>query len=1119
MGFLEDFYKEATKNNKIKSNADLNLASRTQAGLVKDPNRDKMDFYGTFASTFDPKFGDQLQAAYDVKKKRLDRIKAFEAAAAQADKAAADNTNRTAAGNIVKYGPNAAKNAVVDTSKSIAQSITQPVVDVVNNARSIPQGASDKNFNADQIISAQKKAQSLPNDIKESAKGLNPSQQIQLLKLVDAGVKPDKLRNYLKTAKVEKNQQDVKTAGTALSTASMAVGGEGATKAFAEGGIRAAANDVALTAASGALGNTGNTLTQNPGATKEELLKSAALGAGFGATTGIVSAGAGTLLKNLKNKSPSAEMLSRVPRSDAKPFSGTVDDITKSKIDSVIQQAAATPRPEGTVRVFQATGKGTTSNWVTDNIDRLQAFKNNNTGVSDNFTFMDVPTDALKPTRNGSDIFKLKTAAADVNKPSISSRISTAVDNTVPDANNPNLTAGSVPMAAQRTEALAVEKKLAQGFDLKATPNISLADQADKAVNILNADYEKAKAIAMGDVNPPNGVLPSTVFEAVKARAAREGDAETLRKLATESKIPGVGKSYGQYNAAFAYKDPESPFTAMESIVQARKKAGNPNLPADLTPEESTAITNMARDVAAKKAAIQNGANRFEYGNARVAYDNYVNTLKQEAEKKSLKDYSARELAGKGITETASLAKSLKASLDVSRLLRQDWKTVFSHPLIWAKNSAKSLKDAVDQFGGKEVADAVKADIVSRPNADLYQSMEKAAGVNLFPINEEAFPSTLPERVPGFGRIYKASEAAFTAGQWRERADLADLYINIAKQTGVDLTDKKELASLGEFIGNLTSRGKVKNQGRADLYNKLFFAPRNLKANLRFLTAEQGHGATSFVKQEAAKNLLKTIAGTAVILSTANALKPGSVDFDPRSSNFGKIKIGNTRFDVSGGMASMITLASRLVPTVHNGKTGFWYKSSSTGQWTDLQGKNFGQQDVMDVLTNFAEGKASPGAATLIDLWKGETFTGDKLTPGGELKNAFLPLPIATYQELQKDPKSANKLVSMLADGLGVGTNTYSTQKDWNKVDTKKITGFKSSVSQDTFMKANQDYNDTFDSWYQRVQKNPKFTSLPDDTQQKLISAKKTDLTDEILKKYGYEYKTQKSNVKLKDFK
>jgi hypothetical protein len=551
----------------------------------------------------------------------------------------------------------------------------------------------------------------------------------------------------------------------------------------------------------------------------------------------------------------------------------------------------------------------------------------------------------------------------------------------------------------------------------------------------------------------------------------------------------------------------------MRDIIKAREKAG-PNIPKGLTNEEQSTIVNLSKIMGEQRAAMEGTANgspeRLAYGHTKVAYDNYINTRTQAAlENKGLS--TIEKVAGKTIGPLSGTAKSLKAALDLSRTFRQDWKLVFSHPGIWARNTTKSFRDAVQQFGGKAVLDATKAEIISRENAPLYESIQKASGIDLFPLHEEAFPTSIPEKIPGFGRFFKASEAAFEAGQWRERAELVDHYAPIFEARGKDLTDKKFLSQFGEMVGDFTSRGKIKNEARADLYNKLFFAPRNLKANFHFITSGGYHKLDPTIRATYAKSLAKTVAGTAFILATVEHYHPGSVELDPRSSNFGKVKIGDTRFDVTGGMSSMLTLAARLVPTPHNGKWSNYYKSSSTNQITDLRNPGPTGANGWDVLVNFATGKASPVASTLINVLSGQTFVGGKPTVSSEAKNLLLPLPVANYQELKNDPKSANRLLSILADSLGVGVNTYSAQKDLNQVDTKAVNGFKSKVTPQQFTQASQAYQSEFQAWLDRAQKDTAFKNLNDNNQAQAITQKKQALLKDIMQRYGYTYKNQKN--------
>lgn len=424
-----------------------------------------------------------------------------------------------------------------------------------------------------------------------------------------------------------------------------------------------------------------------------------------------------------------------------------------------------------------------------------------------------------------------------------------------------------------------------------------------------------------------------------------------------------------------------------------------------VTMEEAGNIAALSKDVAEKKADISKGGDRLEYGRAKVAFDDYINGLK-ESKKSVLEYFKPSNIAG--------LAKSLKASLDNSVIGRQGLKVLLTHPKVWAKNSLQSFKDIVDSFGGKEVINEVRADVMSRPNAinGLYKKEGLAVGVR-----EEAYPTNLPEKIPGIGKAFKASEAAFTAFQYRSRADIFDKYVEIAEKSDGDIQ------GIGQLANSLTGRGKLGSlEPSANVVNNLFFSPRFLKSNIDSLTAHIGSKNMSpFSRKQAAINTVKIISGVAAILAVAKAFDPNSVELDPRSADFGKIRIGDTRFDVSGGMASIVTLASRIITQST--------KSSVTGKVKKLNTGRFGQPTVKDQVVNFFENKLSPAASVVADLLEGKDRQGSKPTVGGEASNLLMPLPVSNYQELASHPNSASILVAMLADELGIATNTYDGKK------------------------------------------------------------------------------------------
>lgn len=430
-----------------------------------------------------------------------------------------------------------------------------------------------------------------------------------------------------------------------------------------------------------------------------------------------------------------------------------------------------------------------------------------------------------------------------------------------------------------------------------------------------------------------------------------------------------------------------------------------------VTIEEASKIAELSKKIEDTKDIISKNGKRVEYGKAKVAFHNYINELKLKA------DRSAPTTLIQKVSNAAGQAKAIKASFDDSAIFRQGWRTLLTNPKIWAVNALKSFSNITRQFGGKNVMDEVNADIVSRPN---YEKMQKAK-LDVGTI-EEAFPTTLPEKIPLFGRIYKASEVGFTAFVHQLRADVFDKYMEIANKAGIDTTDVTELQSIGKLVNSLTGRGDLgRVEPVAGLVNNVFFSPRFLKSQFDTLTAHTFQkDVTPFVRKQAAVNLVKIIAAQAAIMSVANILQPGSAQTDPRSSDFGKIKVGNTRFDISGGAASLVTLASRLI-TMST-------KSTTTGKVNPINSGKFGAQTGTDVVYNFFENKLSPAASVIKDLLKGQTFQGTKPTILNEAQNVIVPFPIQNLVP-SSDPKAANQLLIIIADALGLNANTYSPIK------------------------------------------------------------------------------------------
>lgn len=472
--------------------------------------------------------------------------------------------------------------------------------------------------------------------------------------------------------------------------------------------------------------------------------------------------------------------------------------------------------------------------------------------------------------------------------------------------------------------------------------------------------------------------------------------------------------------------DPETSQSFLESL--AAKKFGQ-----EITFEEAKNVSELANRVRADQGKIKESdadgsASRMRYGETLDAFREYIGNLKLTAGKVPASWYLKHPL--QSIYRFSGVAKSLLSTLDNSFYGRQGIKVLYTHPDIWAKDFVKSWGRIGNELAGRDAMSALRAYAYSTKNA--LNGKYKAMGLDIGLASEEAFPSHVLTKIPVFGRVAAAAESAFNGGALMMRVKIADRMIANAERTGVNMLDATQAEPIGRIVNAMTGRGNI---GKLDVYgkeiNSLIFSVKFLKSNFDTLTAHQFQkGITPHARKLAAMNMVKILGSLTATYTLANMLSPGSVELDPRSTRFGKIKVGNTTFDPTGGMSSLATLAARMVPTVHNGKMGFYTKTRD-GEVRELGTGKFGSKSPLDVAFDFTEGKFAPYPALLRDLWRGEDFQQQKTyieghraipTPRTVLR-AHVPIPLQNFEQTMADP-NANVLLNTIMDGLGFSTTT-----------------------------------------------------------------------------------------------
>lgn len=467
------------------------------------------------------------------------------------------------------------------------------------------------------------------------------------------------------------------------------------------------------------------------------------------------------------------------------------------------------------------------------------------------------------------------------------------------------------------------------------------------------------------------------------------------------------------------------------------------------------------------------------------------------------KDKSIWKLIVDSLNFISQNSISIVASIDASFTLRQGLKTLLTNPKLWLSETKKGFSVFYNTLKGENVESAFWASVLSDP---LYlDGTYEKMGI-LESKREEQFQSGLPARIPLLGRMFKASENMFVFMAKGIRMGLAKSYLQNAKNAKIEL-DEKQLKSLGIIINSLTARGQWGKRGEPAIVRMILWAPKMIKGNIDVLTAHLGQDITPYAKKIAAQNLLKIVGITALFLMMAKAIDEDSVEFDPRSTDFGKIKAGNTRFDITGGAASLITLASRVAANS--------YKSTISGEVIKF-GTGYGEKTRFDILMDFLTGKTAPLPRLAIDLMKGQNFEGKPVTVSNALMSLAVPISIQNVIDL-KDDNSASAVLGILTDALGINATTYTAEKDWSINPSKSISAFREKVGDTKFKEANKKYNEEFNKWFEIVKKDIRYQALTQEQRQQVVSNKKLDLQEKIMRQYGFVYKKQKA-TKLPKF-
>jgi len=372
-------------------------------------------------------------------------------------------------------------------------------------------------------------------------------------------------------------------------------------------------------------------------------------------------------------------------------------------------------------------------------------------------------------------------------------------------------------------------------------------------------------------------------------------------------------------------------------------------------------------------------------------------------------------------TELVNIPKALLATADMSGFLRQGAILVASHPVL----SAKAMKDTFKfAFSPKAFVQYFK----ELHKHKYYSLMRKFKIAITNPTTgglgarEDIFISRMLQKIPGLGHIVRFAERSYVGFLNKLRVDTFTLYADELMSKGFKPTkDAKMFRAAADVVNTFSGRGTLgRLSDSAKSLNTLFFSPRLISARFHALNPRWYAKMPKPIRIRALKDFAKFVAVGTTTLGLIKLMGGDDIEVetDPRSSDFGKIRIGNTRWDIWGGFQQW----ARTFAQIAVGET----KSTVTGEIRALDKSKYPFTTRKDVGQRFIENKLGPVPALIKELISGaKTFSGEDMTIKNTLWEKLIPMYVQDIADAYKEDGIGLAVRAGVPAFFGVGVQTW----------------------------------------------------------------------------------------------
>lgn len=407
--------------------------------------------------------------------------------------------------------------------------------------------------------------------------------------------------------------------------------------------------------------------------------------------------------------------------------------------------------------------------------------------------------------------------------------------------------------------------------------------------------------------------------------------------------------------------------------------------------------------------------------------DEHIRFVKETNLRRAKAEFENRgkgEKAYDGIMQVLGIKRIVQTAIDLSIPFRQGVTLAFN-PRRWGTFN-RSFKAMMQSVFNPKKFDRIMYEIHKSPD---YQNMlkDKVVFNEMDAVDSNArnedFQKSFVYKIPFIREPLLASNRAADGFLNVSRNEMYLKGKTMLERQGITRENSPEsYEALGKWVMNITGRGNLlkfledSHNGRIVASNT-FFGARLMASRFNMLNPVYYAKMPKAIREEALKDVVTFTGMIAATLLAAQAAG-AKVNTDIDNPDFLKIKVGDTKYDISGGLVQYVRTYLRLNRMVSN---RLFKPQMSKNE------KNKYATYALNSASNFFRYKLAPNTSYALSAAKGKDALGNEFTPSEILK--IYPMYVDDMIAGYKKDGAVSLLTIGIPSLLGVGVQTYEDKK------------------------------------------------------------------------------------------